>query len=111
MPQGGPPWAHQHVVRRMISNGPWHLQVARAGKYRISLYRWPPYLNQSIDSTAAAIQIAGINLSSKIKAPSQTSVAKFELTLPAGATKLRTTLTTPSGKKHGAYFATVERIE
>ena len=111
MPKGGPPWAHAHVVRRMIASGPWWLDVAKAGKYRISLSRWPPYINKSIESTAASIEIAGQTLSMEIGDPNETTSANFEVALPAGPTELTTTLTSPDGKQHGAYFATVERIE
>ncbi|HIK93275.1 MAG TPA: hypothetical protein EYG03_15035, partial [Planctomycetes bacterium] len=110
MPIGGPPWSHGHVVKRMIANGPWWLDVAQSGKYRISLSRWPAYLNRSIDSTSAKIEIAGQSLSLNIDNPDETATADFEVQLAAGATELTTTLTTPDGKNHGAYFTTVERI-
>ena len=111
MPRGGPPWDRSHAVRRMIANAPWHLNIARAGKYRISLSRWPGYLDKAIDSTSASIAIAGQTLSSKIAEPSQTTTVDFEVNLPAGPTELLTTLTTPGGKVHGAYFATVKLVE
>ena len=111
LPKGSPPWSHSHVVKRQIANGPWWLDVAKAGKYRISLSRWPTYLNQSIDSTNASIEIAGQMLSIEINEPDETTTADFEVTLPAGPTELTTTLTTLDGTKHGAYFATVQPIE
>jgi arylsulfatase A-like enzyme len=110
MPKGGPPWAHGHVVNRKISNGSWWLDVARTGKYRISLSRWPQYLTRAIDSTHANIEVAGQSLFVDIDDPDQRDVAEFEVNLPAGPTELRTTLTTPSGQTHGAYFTTIERI-
>ena len=111
MPRGGPPWDQGHVVRRMIANAPWHLNVARAGTYRISLSRWPAYLDKAIDSTSATIVIAGQTLKKEIEEPDKTATAEFELNLPAGPAQLMTSLSTPEGKVHGAYFATVERIE
>ena len=110
MPKGGPPWAHGHVLKRMIANGPWWLDVAEAGKYRISLSRWPAYIDQPIDSTAASIEIAGQNVSMKIDTPDKTVTADFQVELPAGPTELTTTLTTPDGREHGAYFVEIERI-
>ncbi|MDG1897506.1 MAG: sulfatase-like hydrolase/transferase [Fuerstiella sp.] len=110
MPKGAPPWAHGHVVRRMIANGSWWLNVDQPGKYRISLSRWPAYLDRAIDSTSAQIEIAGQTLSLDIDDPEQQTVVDFDLTLSAGPTELRTTLTTPTGQTHGAYFASVERI-
>ena len=110
MPKGGPPWAHGHVVNRKISNGSWWLDVAQPGRYRISLSRWPTYLARAIDSTSAKIEIAGQSLSVDIVDPEQRDVADFEVNLPAGHTELRSTLTTPAGQTHGAYFTTVDRI-
>lgn len=111
MPRGGPPWAHAHVVNRMIANGPWWLDVAKAGTYRISLSRWPPYLNKAIDSTVASIEVAGQSFSIEIDEPTQAATVDFQITLPAGPTELTTKLTTSNGKTHGAYFATIERVD
>ena len=111
MPRGGPPWDRSHAVRRMIANAPWHLNVARAGKYRISLSRWPAYLDKAIDSTSASITVAGQTLKSEIAEPNRIVTADFEVALPAGPVELQTTLTTPDGKMHGAYFATIELTE
>ena len=110
IPNGNPPWAHQHVVRRKISNGPWRLEVAKAGQYRITLSRWPRYLEKAIESTSASIQIGGQTMSTDIKQAGSPTVS-FNVNLKAGPTELTTSLTTPKGKTHGAYFASVERIE
>ena len=111
MPRGGPPWARSHVVRRMIANGSWWLEVAKPGTYQISLSRWPPYLDRAIDSVAASIQIAGQRRTIEIGQPDKETTAIFRLELPAGPAELTTTLTTPDGDQHGAYFATVERVD
>lgn len=111
MPKGSPPWARKHVVNRMIAGGSWWLQVAKAGNYRISLSRWPAYTNQPIESKAASIEIADQILFMEIEKPNHDVTADFQVALPAGPTKLTTSLTTPDGALHGAYFATVERIE
>ncbi len=107
MPRGSPPWSHAHVVRRTLSNGPWWLEVATAGRYRISLSRWPAYLGKAIESTAAKIEIGGHSQTLQIGKPDQTVTAEFVIDLPAGPTELTTTLTTSDGKTHGAYFASI----
>ena len=109
IPRGNPPWAHTHVVKRMTANGSWHLDVATAGTYRFSLSRWPQYLGKGIESTSAAIEIASQAISTQIDNPATGVTADFLLTLPAGPTELKTTLTTPDGKTHGAYFVSVEQ--
>ncbi|MGI9472677.1 MAG: sulfatase-like hydrolase/transferase [Rubripirellula sp.] len=110
MPVGGPPWSHNHVVRRMISNGSWWLEVAKAGKYRFTLSRWPLSIKKPIESTEAQITIGSHSETLKIAKPNRETSATFELDLIAGPTELRTWLTTPEGKQHGAYFVSVERI-
>ena len=101
----------------MIANAPWRVRVKREGLYRFTLSRWPRYANQAdnsrryaIDSTAARICIAGIERSMTINHPSGLNEVSFEIAVPAGETELKTWLTTPDGKTHGAYFVTVERL-
>ncbi len=110
MPKGGPPWAHSHVVRRSIANGPWMLDVAKEGTYRFTLSRWPLYIHKPIDSTRAKILVQGQTESVAIKDPGKASFVAFELELRAGPATLKTWLTTPRGKSHGAYFVSVERL-
>ena len=111
MGRGNPAWAHNHVVKRAMVNGPWWIDVAKPGKYRITLSRWPLYINQSIDSTNAKIEIAGQAIEKKIESPQADASVSFDVELPVGPTELLTTLTAPNGKTHGAYFASVERVE
>lgn len=110
MPRGGPPWAHSHAERRVIANAPWHLHVARSGTYRITLSRWPAYLQKAIDSTSASITIAGQTMESETTDPNQTVTVEFMIDLPSGDAELLTTLTTTDGKRHGAYFASIELV-
>lgn len=109
MPKGSPPWSRAHVMRRSINNGPWHLKVASAGRYRITLSRWPLYTHQPIDSVHAKVQIAGQEQETDIPNSSDDSVS-FDLELPVGETELQTWLTLANGKTHGAYFASIEKL-
>ena len=45
-----------------------------------------------------------------IDAPSAKTEISFQVELTAGPVELRTWLTTPEGKTHGAYFVSVERL-
>ncbi|NND97654.1 MAG: sulfatase-like hydrolase/transferase [Pirellulaceae bacterium] len=110
MPRGSPPWAHQHVVKRQIANAPWWIDIAKAGRYRFTLSRWPLSIQKPIDSTAAKISIFDQIEQVTIDDPDQVNSIDFELNLPGGPTQLQTWLTTPEGKTHGAYFVTVQRI-
>ncbi|MCP5115846.1 MAG: sulfatase-like hydrolase/transferase, partial [bacterium] len=108
-PGGGTVWSHGHVLKRELMNGPWMIDVARTGRYRITLSRWPRYISKPIESTRARVRIADFQESRDIADPDATTEVTFETTLTAGPAKLETWLTTPSGQTHGAYFVTVER--
>ncbi len=110
MPTGGPPWARSHVVRRKIANASWAIEVATPGKYRFTLSRWPTSINRPIDSSLARVRIAGQEATQKIVSPDEQSSVSFDLELPVGPTELKTWLTAPDGKTHGAYFVSVERL-
>ena len=109
MPKGNPPWSRGHVINRMIANGPWHLQVAKEDRYRITLSRWPLAIRKPIESLSARIEVANQSMQKQIANPDKEHSVSFDVTLPAGATELQTWLTTPDGKKHGAYFVRIER--
>lgn len=106
---GNPPWAHSHVTRRSIANAAWWVDVKNPGRYRFELSRWPLYLERSIESVAAEIEIDGQVETLDIADDSQHS-AVFELDLDEGPTELKTWLTTKDGKRHGAYFVRVTRL-
>ncbi|HBV61817.1 MAG TPA: hypothetical protein DEF45_02235 [Rhodopirellula sp.] len=110
MSSGGPPWAKTHVVKRKIANSHWAIDVAVAGRYRFTISRWPNYIERPIDSKAARVRIAGQEKAGIIPEPDQQVSVSYEFDLPAGPTELKTWLTTPEGKTHGAYFVTVERL-
>ena len=109
-PNKNPPWNKTHVVRRMISNWPWMIDVIKEGDYEITLSRWPTYIHKAIDSVEARIEIAGQTLKKKIDQPSVQESVIFSVRLPAGPTELKTFLTAPDGKEHGAYFASVRYV-
>lgn len=111
MSSGNPPWSHQHVVRRQISNGPWWIEVAQSGTYRFTLTRWPLHLRQPIDSTRAKIQLGDKISSREIPQPGEDTAVTFEMELEAGPTELQTWLTSPGGQIHGAYFVRVEHLK
>ncbi len=102
----GVPWHQNHVRKGYIGNGPWALEVERAGEYEVTLFRWPAQLERAMDSVHAAVAIAGLEAGRELE-PAATR-ASFRLRLPAGPTKLLTTLRRSDGEEHGAYFASVQ---
>ena len=103
------PWHQNHVRNGHIGNGTWPVEITQAGRYAISLYRWPKHLNKPMDSTHARLKIAGVDVDKKVKAGDVT--ATFEVDLKKGPASLQTWLTNPKGQKHTAYFVWVERLK
>ncbi len=104
----GTPWHQNHVRKGFVGNGPWAVDVRVAGRYEITLYRWPPHLERAMGCVRARVAIGDREAAAEVGADA--THAKFELDLPAGPAMLRTELHRPDGKVHGAYFATTRRI-
>ncbi|MEY2880952.1 MAG: Arylsulfatase [Verrucomicrobiota bacterium] len=112
-------------VRR---NGPWHIEVARAGEYRIELRRWPRESGAAIRAAlpprphafgtfaaGVALPVAAARLrvgefdARRAVGESDASVA-FTTPLPSGRTQLQTWFLDADGKEiAGAYYVYVER--
>ena len=105
----GTPWHQNHVRNGYVSNGPWAVDVAAAGRYRVTLRRWPAIEARAMDCVEASIEIGNVRAKQEV-VPGDES-ASFEVTLPAGPAMLLTTLRRADGKEHGAYFAEVERLD
>jgi len=111
-------------------NGPWSILVARPGRYRFSLRRWPresglkltdpaPPLEgaygtlragKALPIARAAIQIGDYQATAE--APPQATEVTFETVLKAGSTTLRTWFYDRNGKELcGAYYVSVERLD
>ena len=101
----GTPWHQNHVRNGYVGNGPWALEVERAGTYEVTLYRWPGQLERAMGCVHASISI-GREARSLDLEPSATS-ASLRVSLPAGPVDLLTTLRRTSGEEHGAYFASL----
>ena len=109
MPTGNPPWNFGSIRKLPRVTGPWHVDVKRAGRYRIVLRQWPIEANKPVVATRAKLQIAGIEKESPVEPDTRGVV--FELDLPEGKTELRTWLFDEQGKAGGAYFTDVELLQ
>jgi hypothetical protein len=111
-------WGQQAVARGFDGNGHWAVRVAQAGKYEISLRRWPREVDapitarvgtgRAITADRARLQIAGFDGQQPITPGMR--AATFEVSLPAGSTQLRTWFTASDGTSRGAYYASVRLI-
>jgi arylsulfatase len=109
-------------------NGPWNIDVARAGEYRIELRRWPreaatpiagamerhPHAYGAfVEGVALPVKEARLRVGdfdAKRAVAAEDQAVVFETTLPAGRTKLQTWFLDAEGKEiAGAYYVYVER--
>jgi len=126
-----PPWNQNYIRAGLADNGWWALDVARAGTYRIRLYRYPP--ETGLDFTAAApageevpngkaylrgerIKPTEVRCSvgaRELVVEPATNKAYFEFIadLPAGPTELLTSVKDTEGTERGAYYVTLARTD
>ena len=118
------PWIRQGIKR----NGPWHVQVERAGEYEIALRRWPVEADLALTAAApghtgklanykagkalqiatARLKVAGMDETKTVAASDKAVV--FRVKLPAGRTTLQTWFLDAAGAELcGAYYVYVKR--
>ena len=106
----GIPWS-QGAVRnpKLFANGPWAIEVERAGRYQVTLCRFPAEANQATGANQARLKVGDVD-ETKALDPSALA-AVFQVKLPAGRTQLQTWLTdAATGKTRGASFVYVKRL-
>ena len=108
LPEGNPPWNFRMIKKLSPLNGPWMVDVKKAGRYRLTLRQWPAQANKPVDAFRARVQVAGLERESAVEPGSEGII--FELDLPAGKTELRTWLYRKDGKVGGAYFTEVKAL-
>jgi len=107
-------WHHNDVTANRLKNGPFMVNIVKAGKYRITPMRWPEYVDKPSGFTKAEVEMACEN--SKVVrtwadgAADNNFTPGFDVELPAGPAKLTTTLTREDGKTFGAYYVKVEYL-
>lgn len=129
---GYPAWYQAMIREGSTAIGPWALRVERAGRYRISLRRWPAEAaaalgaslpagpgvpgmtaaretpGKAFDIRAAGIEIGDIKLEKPVDLGSEAAV--FEAQLPKGSARLLAYFNLADGTKIGAYYAHLERL-
>jgi arylsulfatase A-like enzyme len=97
-----------YVRKGEIANGFWAVEVARPGKYAITLRPQPAVAKFPIEAETARLTIGKIDMRQNVP-PRATSVT-FEVRLDPGPTRLQTWLTPKDGKSKGAYFVEVKFV-
>jgi hypothetical protein len=101
-------WHQNQIKRGDLINGPWAVDVKQAGTYEITLFRWPPYLNQAMNATEARLRIGDFD--QHISVEKDAASASFRVKLQPGPAMLQTWLTRPDGKQHGAYYTRLQLV-
>jgi len=101
-------WHQNHVRRGDINNGPWAVNIERAGTYEISLHYWPPYLEKPMGMVSARLRVGDLIRSQSLDEDDE--AATFRVELEPGPAMLKTWLTRPGPERaeQGAYFLRVE---
>ncbi len=106
---GGPlPFSQEAVKRLPTQNGWWAVDVARAGTYRFTLRHAPAEAKIPLRAGKARVACGKAEAEAPIDGGAGVTLT---LKLPAGRTRLTTTLTEKSGAERGAFYVDVERVE
>ncbi len=124
---GGVPWEQGHIRSAIKANGFWTLQVARAGRYRFEICRWPKEVNlpinalyrdpefnrdtnpiRAINAVKARLQVGAFDHTQSVRAE-DLGIA-FDVELPAGPARLQTWFYDGDGTERGAYYVYAERL-
>jgi len=106
-------WHHSYVMRNDLRNGPFMVNVVRAGTYRITPMRWPEYVDRPSGCVHANVSFENadeINVNGSSTNPEEHSTG-LEMQLPAGPASLTATLTRADGETFGAYYVKIELIQ
>lgn len=125
-----PAWNQDLIRQAKGGNGPWKIEVAEAGRYRVSLRRYPlesklaldaaapipsaePGVNPYPPGEALAIRNAKLLVGTEenevaVKPGSQS--ADFVVDLPVGDAVLQTLLIDEQGKEYGAFYAYISKL-
>ncbi len=105
----GVPWHQNHVRNGFVVNGPWMVDVERAGTYEVTLYRWPAQLERAMGAIHASVSTGVDSVGQRIETTA--TKASFRLSLKPGPCELKTTLRREDGTEHGAYFTSVRLVK
>ncbi len=112
-------WHHSYIREGRIGNGPFMVNIVKAGKYRITPMRWPEYVDKPSGCVSFKLDFAFNSSDPGVPAEMSTGgeldptkpTKGIEVDLPAGPASLTSTLTREDGKEFGAYYVKVELIE
>jgi arylsulfatase A-like enzyme len=112
-------WNQKGVKNGVMAKGFWALNVEQSGKYRISLYRWPSEINESLNkvlpkSKRLNIESGYIEIGEKKyfqKAEQGIASIDFEISLEKGDLNLGAYFLNNKEKDFSAYYVDVEYLD
>jgi arylsulfatase A-like enzyme len=102
------PSAQESIRQAVKANGFWALEVARAGKYEITLRQQPAEAKFPIQGTSARLKIGDVERTQAI--PKDAVSVTFPLELKPGKTRLQTWFADQTGDLRGAYYVEVKFV-
>jgi hypothetical protein len=103
------PSGQEQVRNRIVANGFWAVEVARPGKYAITLRERPAVAKFPLKAVTARLSVGRTDVSKPVEAGA--TAVTFEVALEVGKTRLQTWLTDRDGTARGAYYVEVARTE
>jgi arylsulfatase A-like enzyme len=108
-----PPAMQEDVQKVVKRNGFWVIEVARAGKYEITLRQQPAVAKFPIQAEQARLKVGDIDLTKSV--PAGATEVTFAVELKPGKTRLQTWLSDKKSEKddaaRGAYFVEVKFMQ
>jgi len=106
---GGCPWNQRAVRAAPWATGAWAVEIARGGRYEITLRQQPADANAPIAADEAWVRIGTVEASKPV--PKGATAVAFTLDLKPCKADLETRFTDKrAGKSRGAFFAYVRRL-
>jgi arylsulfatase A-like enzyme len=100
----------QDMVRRGVkANGFWAIEVARAGRYEVTLRQQPAEAHFPIEATTARLKVGDTEVSKPV--PAGADGVAFRVELPAGKTRLQTWFADKGEDLRGAYYVEVKYLD
>ena len=103
------PYAHVSSDPAPYVNGKWMVEVARFGRYEITLRQLPREADFAIQAVEARLKVGQMDKTRAV--PNGATAVKFTVELDAGPQSLQTWFTEAGGRSRGAFYVEVRRMD
>jgi arylsulfatase A-like enzyme len=106
----GVPWHQNHAKNNARGEGYFLVDIARPGRYRFTLRRFPAEHGGATGATRATLSLDGQTTSADADPQARTAVVEVNIAA-AGRAELRARLEHPDGGTRPAFFVEVQRLD